>query len=167
MTGIRQLITALILAAGLPAAAAAQGTSITLGSLEQDTSLPVEVVSDSLRIENETGVALFSGNVVVTQGQMRLSAGEIRVEYSGQQPGSGAISRMVASDGVTFASGGDAAEAREAVYSPEAGTLEMSGDVILTQGPSAISGQRLVVDLGAGTGVMEGRVRTVFQTGNN
>lgn len=164
---IRQLTMAVLLSMALPGVSAAQGMSISLGSLEQDTSLPVEVVSDSLSIENEAGVALFSGNVVVTQGQMRLAAGQIRVEYSGNQPGSGEISRMVASDGVTFASGSDAAEAREAIYQPGAGMLEMSGDVLLTQGPSAISGQKLTIDLGAGTGLMEGRVRTVFQTGNN
>ena len=42
----------------------------------------------------------------------------------------------------------------------------MTGDVILTQGPNALSGERLIVDLTSGTGRMEGRVRTIFQTGN-
>ena len=60
-----------------------------------------------------------------------------------------------------------AAEAREAVYTVAAGIVEMTGDVLLTQGASALSGQRLVLDLKAGTGVMEGRVSTTFVPGGN
>ena len=150
-----------------PLAASAQGTGITLGSLQHDTSLPVEVTSDNLSVENEAGVAVFDGNVLVVQGDMRLAAGNIRVSYgAATEGGRTEISEMIASGGVTFANGADAAEASDAVYSPEAGTLVMTGDVVLTQGPSVISGERLTVDLGAGTGLMEGRVRTIFQSNN-
>lgn len=160
------------LMAGLIAIAAtvamAQGTSINLGSLEHDTSLPVEVSSNSLSIANENGRAVFDGDVVVIQGPMRLGAGRIEIDY-GQAVDGGTtdIREMHATGGVTYTNGTDAAESREAIYSPEEGALVMTGDVILTQGPGVISGDRLVVDLAAGTGVMEGRVRTVFQTDNN
>ncbi len=43
----------------------------------------------------------------------------------------------------------------------------LTGDVVLTQGPTALSANRMVVDLRAGTGQLEGRVRTVFQSGGN
>ncbi len=161
---VTPILRSCFLAGALVAAGAAGAqTSVSIGSLEHDTSLPVEVTSDNLRVENDKGSALFDGNVVVIQGPMRLAAGAVRVEYGAD--GEGDISRMVATGGITFANGDDAAEAREAVYNPDAGTLELTGDVILTQKGSAISGQRLVVDLGAGTGQMEGRVRTVFQPG--
>ena len=42
----------------------------------------------------------------------------------------------------------------------------MTGDVLLTQGTSALSGKQLTVDLNTGTGVMEGRVQTVFVPAN-
>jgi len=42
----------------------------------------------------------------------------------------------------------------------------MTGDVLLTQGTSALSGKVLTVDLTTGTGVMEGRVQTVFVPGS-
>jgi lipopolysaccharide export system protein LptA len=42
----------------------------------------------------------------------------------------------------------------------------MTGSVLLTQGRNAIAGERLVLDLKAGTGVMEGRVKTVFTPGS-
>lgn len=149
-----------------PLGASAQETAVSLGELKHDTSLPVEVTSDSLSVANEDGQAVFDGNVVVIQGPMRLAANKITVEYLQDDSGRNEIQKMVATGGVTFVNGTDAAESSDAVYSPEAGTLVMTGSVLLTQGPSVISGDKLVVDLAAGTGVMEGRVRSTFQTGN-
>ena len=160
---------ALLFAVVLTAAPAiSQETAISLGGLQHDTSLPVQVTSDNLSVANEAGQAVFEGNVVVVQGPMRLAAATIEVNYS-QVEGSSSteISEMVAKGGVTFVNGAEAAESQEAVYKPEDGTLIMTGSVLLTQGPTAVSGDRLTVDLAAGTGVMEGRVRTTFQSGNN
>jgi lipopolysaccharide export system protein LptA len=129
----------------------------------QDTSLPVEVTADQLTVNQTDGTAQFSGNVLVLQGEMRMQATDVLVEYDATGK---AIARLLASGGVTLVNPTDAAEAREAIYSIAAGTLEMSGDVLLTQGTAALSGQKLVIDLNTGTGRMEGRVKTVFQPGS-
>ena len=140
----------------------AQQANIAFGGLKQDTSLPVSLDADSLAINNADGSAVFKGNVVVVQGEMRLTAGEVQVEYL---PGGGGIKTLHATSGVTLVNAADAAEAREAVYTIESGNVVMTGDVLLTQGQSAISGQKLVINMKAGTGVMEGRVQTVFTPG--
>lgn len=62
---------------------------------------------------------------------------------------------------------GEAAEAQQAVYDISSGQLVLTGDVILTQGPTVLSAGRMTVDLTSGTGQMDGRVRTVFQPGGN
>lgn len=158
----------LIAAFAAASSAMAQGTEVAIGGLTHDTSLPVEVTSDSFSVKDEEGEAVFDGNVVVIQGPMRLAAARIEVSYSeGADAGRTEIREMVASGGVTYANGADAAESRDAVYDPEAGTLVMTGDVLLSQGKTVISGERLDVNLESGTGVMGGRVRTIFQTGNN
>lgn len=168
--GLRLPVTApafaLVLAgifAPLAQTAEAQGARIDFGGIRQDTSLPVEVTADQLSVNQTDGSATFSGNVVVGQGEMRMSAAEVRVEYT---QGGGGIDRLHATGGVTLASATNAAEAREAVYTIASGEVVMTGDVLLTQGQSAISGQRLVINLTAGTGVMEGRVQTLFQPGS-
>jgi lipopolysaccharide export system protein LptA len=148
----------------VPLMALAQGANVTFGGLRQDTSLPVEVTADSLQINQADGAATFEGNVLVSQGDIRMSAGEVRVVYAEE---AGRISELRAIGGVTFVSGSDAAEAEEAVYDIDSGRLVMSGDVLLTQGPTALSAQRMVVDLRSGTGALEGGVRTVFQPGGN
>jgi lipopolysaccharide export system protein LptA len=142
--------------------ASAQAANIAFGGLKQDTTLPVEVSSDQLTVNQADGTAVFSGNVLVGQGDMRLSAAQVKVEYTAD--GSG-ISKLFASGGVTLINATDAAESQDAVYTIDSGNVVMTGDVLLTQGASALSGQTLVIDLTAGTGVMEGRVQTVFQPG--
>jgi lipopolysaccharide export system protein LptA len=158
---------ALVLAAAFGTAAqlaSAQNATVAFGGLKQDTTLPVEVQADQLAVNNADGTAVFTGNVLVGQGEMRLGAGEVRVKYA---PGGNAIEQLVATGGVTISNLADAAEAREAVYSIDTGVIVMTGDVLLTQGASAIAGQKLTIDLKAGTGIMEGRVATTFVPGGN
>ncbi|MEA5159396.1 LptA/OstA family protein [Cereibacter johrii] len=160
---MRTILMAAAAALWLPMAAHAQGAEVAFGGgLKQDTTLPVEIGSDQLQVNQSDGTAVFSGNVRVAQGPMRLGAQSVRVEYA---PGGGAIRSLHASGGVTLANGSEAAEAKEAVYTIESGEVVMTGDVLLTQGPNTLAGQKLVIDLTAGTGRMEGRVQTVFQPG--
>jgi lipopolysaccharide export system protein LptA len=159
------LVIALVLATG-PVASFAQGTQIALGASSFDASLPVEVSADSLAVDQSTGQAVFDGNVLVVQGEVRMSAGRIEVVYAtGDNGAANGISLLRAEGGVTFVTAGDAAEAQTAVYDLAAATVTLDGNVLLTQGPSAISGDRLVMNLKTGNGRMEGRVRTVFTPG--
>lgn len=139
--------------------AQAQQATIAFGGLKQDTTLPVEVQADQLAVNNADGTAVFTGNVLVGQGEMRLAAGAVRVEYGADGK---SIQRLFASGGVTLSNLADAAEAQDAVYSIDSGKVVMTGDVLLTQGQSALSGQKLSIDLKTGTGTMEGRVSTTF-----
>lgn len=152
---------ALVLSAPGPALAQAQGTGVEFRGLRQDPGQPVEVTADSLTVNQTDGSALFEGNVVATQGDLRLAAATVQVDYDED----GGVSRLTAQGGVTLASATDAAEAREAVYEVLTGTITMAGDVLLTQGRATITGQRLVLNLDSGTGRMEGRVQTVFAPG--
>ncbi|WP_334195228.1 LptA/OstA family protein [Pararhodobacter sp.] len=154
----------LVLALALPAAPVGAQQKIAFGELNQDTSLPVQVQADQLAVNNADGSAVFSGNVVVTQGEMKLAAGEVKVSYGTGQKN---IEQLLASGGVTVTNLGDAAEAREALYTIASGVIVLSGNVLLTQGPSAMAGQKLTINLKDGTGVMEGRVTTTFVPGGN
>ncbi|WP_147110009.1 lipopolysaccharide transport periplasmic protein LptA [Tateyamaria sp. syn59] len=142
----------------------AQGTQVAFGAIRQDTSAPVEVSADELNVDQETGAAVFTGNVVIGQGEMRLSAPRVLVIYREDQAG---IERMEATGGVTLVSGPDAAESRRADYSIDTGLIIMTGDVLLTQGQSAIASERMTVNLEDGTARMQGSVKTILQTGNN
>ena len=152
----------------LASAALAQNATVAFGGLKHDSSLPVEITADELTVDQNTGTAVFIGNVVAGQGEMRLTAARVRVQYATQngEP-TGRIERLFATGGVTLVNGPEAAEAQKAVYAVADGEVVMTGDVILTQGANALAGEKLTVDLSSGTGRMSGRVRTIFQTGGN
>ncbi len=151
------------LAAFVPLAQA-QEAKIAFGDLAQDTSLPVEVTSETFAVDNADGTAVFSGDVRVTQGEMVLAASEVEVKYD---PEGRAIRELVASGGVSVTNLADTAKADGAVYTIDSGVIVMTGNVVLTQGPSSMQGQKLTINLKDGSGVMEGRVTTTFVPGGN
>lgn len=152
---------------GFAGSSLAQGTQIPFGGYEHNASLPVEVISDALEVNQETGNAIFVGNVVVGQGDMRLNASKVVVEYkTGADQTGGKINRMIASGGVVLVNGPEAAEADEAVYTIDSAEIVMSGNVTLTQGNNALTAAQMVVDLNTGRAQMSGRVKTILQPEN-
>lgn len=162
LNAVRFAAVALILLAA--PMAVAEGTNVAFGGLKADTSLPVEMKSDALSINQADGNAVFTGNVIVTQGAMKLSASEIRVEYSADKK---AIETLYATGGVLLVNASDAAQADQAVYTISSGEVVMTGNVLLTQGQAAMSSQKLIIDLKSGSGRLEGRVTTTFTPGAN
>ena len=158
MTKLMTLAVALLVAA--PAFAQ---TNINLGGIRADSSAPVEVAADNLSVDQDNGTAVFTGNVVIGQGDLRLSAESVRVVYS---DATGDIAQLIASGGVTFVTDTEAAEAQNADYNLTTGVLTLTGDVLLTQGSSALSAEKMTVDVNSSVAQMSGRVRSVFQQGN-
>ncbi len=152
-----------LLALGLALPASAQ--TVAFGGIRADTTAPVEVTAESLRVNQDTGEAVFTGNVLIGQGEMRLSADSVTVVYA--EGGQSRIRSLNATGGVTLVSGPDAAEAAEAAYDVEKGTVVLTGDAIVTRGESVLAGDRIEVSLKDGTASVQGGVRTVLQPGAN
>ena len=140
----------------------AQAEDLAFGAARSDGNAPVDVSADALSVSQNDGTATFSGNVVVTQGEMILSAANVLVVY---KEDSKKIASLDATGGVTLVSGPDAAEAQKAIYNIDAGTVLLSGNVLLSQGENVMSGDRITINLDAGTAEIGGRVRTTLQTG--
>lgn len=143
--------------------ALAQGAQVAFGNTQQNSNLPVEVTSENLNVNQNDGTAIFTGNVVIGQGEMRLSAPRVLVVYLEDQSG---IESLNATGGVTLVSGEDAAEARQADYNMQTGMIEMEGDVLLIQGVNALTGDKVFIDTRAGTARVTGRVKTVLNPEN-
>ncbi len=163
MFDFRLVPVCIALAAGM-APAFAQEAQVAFGSVKADPTLPVEVTSQTLNVNQETGSAEFVGEVLVIQGEMRLTAERVLVIYNQERS---AIERMEATENVVLVSPPDAAEGDWAEYTIESGVIVMKGNVLLTQGPSTISGDQMVANLSAGTATMSGRVKTILQPGGN
>jgi len=161
---LRLFLSFTLAAMVLVGAASAQEMQLRLGQSMNLSERQLEITSDTLEVDQSTGVSTFSGNVVVSQGDMRLTAQSLRIEYSTvAEGGRQRIDRLVAEGGVTMVTESEAVEARTAIYSLNSQTLEMLGDVVLVQGPNVLAGERFFADLRAGTGRMSGRVRTLIE----
>ncbi len=143
-------------------ATGADAQTVAFGGLKADPKAPVSVDADNFTVNQADGQAVFTGKVVVVQGEMKLSADRVEVIYG---PDRKTIERLHATGNVILASATDAAQANEAVYTIGTAEVVMTGDVLLTQGPNTMSGQKLVVNLNDGTGTMGGRVSTTFIPG--
>ena len=161
----------LVLCAALlgAAPALAQPTG-PFGGFKHDSDKPIEITSDALEVMQAEQRAIFTGSVVAGQGTLRLTADKVTVRYDAEEGGddtaTGAIQSMRAEGNVFLSNGGETAEGAWAEYDVAGGTMRMGGQVVLTQGENAISGDELVINLDQGTGRIEGReggrVKSVF-----
>jgi lipopolysaccharide export system protein LptA len=150
------------------AAAAAWGQAANpFGSFKHDADQPIEIVADSLAVDQGTEKATFTGMVEAAQGTLRLTADKIVVNYGGaggEATGAGRIDKLRAEGSVFLSNGAETASGAWADYNVGGGQVKMGGGVVLTQGDNAISGQTLSIDLNSGKGeISGGRVRSVFK----
>ena len=132
-------------------------------SFKFNSSLPLEIKSDELNIEQNTGKATFSGSVMATQGNLILTAVTIVVEYALKNSRmTSEMKKLTANKDVTIVSDTQSAVANKLVYDIISENIIMTGDVILKEGLSATSGDKLTINLNTGSRRMEGNVRTLI-----
>lgn len=126
-------------------------------SLDHDSNQPIEISADSLEVAQEEQVATFAGNVDAVQGDLVLSADELKVHYEGKASGVGiaagnsnSIRRIDAAGHVILASPEETAEGDHGTYDVPARMVTLEGQVVLTRGANVIRGERLEMDLVSG-----------------
>jgi len=135
----------------------AQTTGLSLTGEAHDRSLPVDIQSDELTVNQDDQTAVFSGNAKVVQGGLTLSADKISISYS--EDGA-EIETVTANGNVMFSNSAETATAEQAIYTVQSGELTMQGGVLLIQGPSQISGNTLSMNILTNIAEMSGNVRT-------
>lgn len=157
-----KLLGALLLAAlALPAAA-----------LDSDRSQPVELNADHAQMNNATGVGIYTGDVVLTQGTMRITADKMTIHTTPE----GGLKRVIAEGKkATFRQLPEGqqdyvnASAAYMEYRPEAsGYVLLQGGAVLTQGKNTFSGETIRYDIQQDTVVAQSdkdsgqRIRITF-----
>lgn len=149
------LITGIALAAAIlilvqPETATAQDFG---GAFEgmRDSDQPVEIQADRLEVVDREGVAIFEGNVAVTQGSTTLKTKRLKVFYVGGATGAkgpaGNVSRIEASGRVAVRSNDQLASADNAVVDMQKQEALLFGNVTISQGENVVKGCKLTIDL--------------------
>ena len=138
---------------------------------KHDSSQPIEITADTLDVAQTDQTAIFSGNVVAIQGELRLGSDNLRVYYRGgdaRTAAQGAISKLDAIGAVAVSSPRETATSEWAVYDVDTGQITLGGKVVLTRGENVLRGEQLVIDLESGQSRIvgaqgaNGRVRGLF-----
>ncbi len=158
------------------------GWAISYGAMAQLSSNggPVDISADALEVVDAKNLAIYSGHVDVIQGDARLQANKIEVQFgkAATDKNGGALSaswgriRSITAIGdVFYTTPGEVARGDKAIYQLNSDTITMTGDVVVTQDGNVIRSNKLVINVSTGEAVFEAkdkgrrssnRVRSVF-----
>jgi lipopolysaccharide export system protein LptA len=120
-----------------------------------DSNAPVNYAADRIELQDKAQRVVLSGNVDITQGDLRMRSARSTVAYTND--GSLKIQRLDATGGVTVTRGNESAKGDVAVYDFNRRIITMAGNVALRRGTDTLNGGRLVMDLNSGVSSVDGR----------
>lgn len=167
-----------------PAKPQETGVPNALQGFATNKDQPIQIEAASLEVRDKDKRAVFTGNVVVTQGDTVMKCDELHVFYDqddpkgtaspkagtmkAAQPGPGgrqSIRRLEARRNVRVTTKDQTATGALGVFEMKTNTVTLSGGVVITQGANVLKGERLVVDLTTNFAKVEGgRVQGLFST---
>ena len=122
-------------------------------ALSTDREKPINIEADQAEADDNLGVTIYKGDVIITQGSMRILGDTVTIHFDDNQD----ITKVVAKglpakfrqqpDGETEFQN---AEARTLEFYTSEDTIVMLGDAHSWQGENRIKAQRIVYDTKAG-----------------
>jgi lipopolysaccharide export system protein LptA len=119
-----------------------------------NSNQPVNYAADRIELQDRQNRVVLSGDVVITQGDLRLTAGRTTVSYT--DTGSLRIQRIDATGGVVVTRGSERAQGNAGVYDFNRRVIILSGGVALRRGGDTLNGGRLTIDLNSGLSSVDG-----------
>jgi lipopolysaccharide export system protein LptC len=134
---------------------------------------PMQIRSTTLEVRDKEKKATFLGNVLMTQGDTTVKSNTLDVFYEPEGDAAGKkaptgpsdqqqIRRIEAKGGVTVTQKDQTATGDTGIFDTRANTVTLIGNVVITQGPQIIKGERLTADLTSGVSQVEGKVSGVM-----
>lgn len=164
-----------------------KGPPNALQGFSQNRDQPVKIEAATLEVRDKQKQATFSGNVHVVQGDTDMRCKSLVVFYEQERegvagstmkaetPGPGGqqkIKKLEARGSVVVTQKDQTATGEFGLFDMTTNTVTLSGNVVMTQGPNVLRGERLVVDLANGVSRVEsgkngqGRVQGLFLPGS-
>lgn len=117
-------------------------------SLPTDKDAPVNIEADSGEIDQASGTTIYQGDVVITQGSMKLEAHKVTVQYKNKKPyrltatGTPASFRQKPDKSKPWVQG----KGNKIVYLIHSEELILTDNAELNQGEDSFSSDRIVYD---------------------
>ncbi|GAA0540460.1 lipopolysaccharide export system protein LptA [Rhizomicrobium palustre] len=147
--------------AALTGAGVAQQASFGKGMLNPNA--PIDISADNFTADANAKTGLYTGNVVVHQGEVALRANTMRAQFVNDKP-----SRINAQGKVVIDAPSGIATGDNGVYDVNPRIITLTGNVVLTKDKNVMRGRQLVVNLITGLATLDGgegkggRVQALF-----
>jgi len=122
-----------------PAAPAPSPMAISEDS--EDKKAPLKVTSERMVSDSKSNTINFYGSVIAEKGKLKVEASEMRVLSDEAQKD---LKELEALGSVKITHKDKVATGDKAVYNPEARTLVLTGNTILTQGQNVARGEKVI-----------------------
>lgn len=163
------LLSAVLLATGVPALAKGRTSGILPGASAKD---PLNIDADALDFFDKEQKLVYSGGVIVTNGPSTLKASRLIILLEGKGAGAAVgndrVRHIDAEGPVTMVSKDQIATGDRGSYDKAENKVYLIGNVTITQGESVVHGERAVYDVASGAATIQagpsqgGRVRSTF-----
>jgi len=131
--------------------------------LELNRNEPIQITANQMEVYRKKNTIIYRGNVVTTQGDMTMRSEILTAVYNPELKG---LQTVVAEGKVHIVQSGRTATGGKAVFNGQEQTITLTGDPVIHQGNSKISGSRIVFFIEEDRATVEGgkdRVKaTVF-----
>jgi lipopolysaccharide export system protein LptA len=155
----------------------AQSSATSQSGLKLSGDQPIQIESDKLEVRQADSMAVFTGNVTVTQGPTLLKAGKMEVYYvkdpkaakgaaagASAMTGSANIDHLVVTNKVYIKSDDQVATGDNGNFDMKTQVLVLAGaEVVLSQGPNVLKGCKLTVQMKSGLAEVKGCPRVIMQ----
>jgi len=166
------LAAAAVLSLAASAAAAQNIQNNALQGFSHNRDQPVKIEALTLEVRDKDKLATFAGNVRLVQGDTTMRCAKLVVFYeqdgagatsgatmpaapTGPGAGSQSIKRLEAKGGVTVTQKDQTATGDNGVFDMKSNTVTLHKNVVISQGPQVLSGDRLVANLTTGVSRVE------------
>jgi lipopolysaccharide export system protein LptA len=154
----------------------AQSSASSQSGLKLSGDQPIQIESDKLEVRQADSMAVFSGNVTVTQGPTLLKAGKMEVYYvkdpnaakgaaagASAMTGSANIDHLVVTNKVYIKSDDQIATGDKGNFDMKTQVLVLAGaEVVLSQGLNVLKGCKLTVQMKSGLAEVKGCPRVIM-----
>jgi len=161
-----------------PKAKAGKKSGAPFAGFGSNSKEPIKIDSNKLEVFDKENRAVYSGDVVLVQGQTRLRSSTMTVFYisnktgggSGSSTGQNSIRKIDFAGPVSILSGTQSATSKFMTYDAQAETVTLTGNVVIADCDNVQRGERAVYDIKTGKATVDaggkGRVQGIFTPGS-
>lgn len=122
---------------------------------------PIFITSDRMEVDQKKNTLTYTGRVIAQQGDLTLNSQALTAYYDANMKG---IKEVVAEGQVRVTQGERVATGSKAVFSDKDQTIILTGNPVVRQGNSQVSGSRITLFIEQDRTVVEGGTQRVKAT---